>query len=108
MDFIEDRDEITAEYAPGELVEVVQHDGSTIRLRKLAAEYDPTDRIKVMNYLQQRSAAGEVVTGLLYIDSESEDLHRHLNTVETPLNQLGARELCPGSVALERINAALR
>ena len=61
-----------------------------------------------MNYLQQRAAAGEVVTGLLYIDPESEDLHHHLNTVEAPLNQLGTRDLCPGSVALERINASLR
>jgi 2-oxoglutarate ferredoxin oxidoreductase subunit beta len=108
LDFIESREEITADYAAGELVEIAQHDGSLIRLRKLAADYDPTDRIIVMNYLQTRAAAGEVVTGLLYIDPRAEDLHRHLNTVETPLNQLGTRELCPGAVALERINASLR
>src|ERR671910_475583 len=46
LDFIEDRDEITAEYAPGEVVDVPQHDGTVIRMRKLAADYDPTDRIK--------------------------------------------------------------
>jgi 2-oxoglutarate ferredoxin oxidoreductase subunit beta len=108
MDFIESREEITADYAPGDVVEVPQHDGALIRLRKLAADYDPTDRIRVMNYLQQRAAAGEVVTGLLYIDPNAEDLHHHLNTVEAPLNQLGTRELCPGTVALERINASLR
>jgi 2-oxoglutarate ferredoxin oxidoreductase subunit beta len=108
LDFIEGREEITAEYAAGTLVEVVQHDGSRVRLRKLAEEYDPTDRIKAMNYLQQRAAAGEVVTGLLYVDPAAEDLHRHLNTVDTALNQLGDRELCPGAVALERINASLR
>ena len=108
LDFIESREEITAEYAPGEVVQVMQHDGSAIRLRKLAADYDATDRIKVSNYLQQRAAAGEVVTGLLYIDPQAEDLHTHLNTVDGPLNQLGTRELCPGTVALERINAALR
>jgi 2-oxoglutarate ferredoxin oxidoreductase subunit beta len=108
MDFIETRDEITADYAAGTLVEVAQHDGSILRLRKLATDYDPTDRIKAMNYLQQRAAAGEVVTGLLYVDPKAEDLHRHLHTVETPLNQLGTRELCPGSVALERLNASLR
>ena len=102
------REEITADYAPGELVNVTQHDGTVIRLRKLAGDYDPTNRIMAMNYLQQRAAAGEVVTGLLFIDPEAEDLHRHLNTVDTPLNQLGTRELCPGSVALERINASLR
>jgi 2-oxoglutarate/2-oxoacid ferredoxin oxidoreductase subunit beta len=108
MDFIEGRDEITADYAPGELVNVTQHDGTVIRLRKLAGDYHPTDRIKAMNYLQQRAAAGEVVTGLLFIDPEAEDLHKHLNTVDAPLNQLDTRDLCPGSVALERINASLR
>jgi 2-oxoglutarate ferredoxin oxidoreductase subunit beta len=108
LDFIESREEITADYEPGAVVEVPQHDGSIVRLRKLAADYDATDRIKVMNYLQQRAAAGEVVTGLLYIDPHAQDLHHHLNTVGAPLNQLGTRELCPGAVALERINASLR
>jgi len=108
LDFVESREAITADYAPGEVVNVAQHDGSVLRLRKLAAEYDPTDRIKAMNYLQQRAAAGEVVTGLLYVDPQSIDLHEHINTVETPLNQLDVRELCPGSVALDRINAGLR
>ena len=61
--------------------------------------------MKVMSFVQERAAKGEVVTGLLYIDPNAADRHEHLNTVETPLNQLGAGELCPGSVALERINA---
>jgi 2-oxoglutarate ferredoxin oxidoreductase subunit beta len=108
LDFIEGRSEITAEYAPGETVTVTQHDGSILRLHKLAADYDPTDRIKAMNYVLEHTAKGEVVTGLLYVDPQSADLHEHLNTVDTPLNQLGVRELCPGSVALERINASLR
>jgi 2-oxoglutarate ferredoxin oxidoreductase subunit beta len=90
------------------MVTVQQHDGSVLRLRKLATDYDPTDRVKVMNYLNQHAAKGEVVTGLLYVDPEARDLHEHLNTVEQPLNQLDVRELCPGSAALERINASLR
>jgi 2-oxoglutarate ferredoxin oxidoreductase subunit beta len=108
LDFIERRDEITADYAPGTVVTVAQHDGSTLRLRKLAADYDPTDRVRVMNYLQERAVKGEVVTGLLYVKPDSSDLHENLGTVETPLNQLTERELCPGNVALERINASLR
>jgi 2-oxoglutarate ferredoxin oxidoreductase subunit beta len=108
LDFIEGRDEITADYAPGEVVNVPQHDGSVIRLRKLASSYDPTDRIAAMHHLQERGAAGEVVTGLLYIDPNAVDMHEHINTVDTPLNQLGVAELCPGGVALERINASLR
>ena len=108
LDFIESRAEITADYEPGTVTEVRQHDGSVLRLRKLASDYDATDRIKVMNYLQERAAAGEVVTGLLYVDPDSVDLHEHINTVDTPLNQLGARDLCPGAVELDKINASLR
>jgi 2-oxoglutarate ferredoxin oxidoreductase subunit beta len=108
LDFIESREEITADYAPGSVVTVAQHDGSLLRMRKLAADYDATDRIKAMTFLQERAAKGEVVTGLLYVQPDSSDLHENLNTVETPLNQLGERELCPGNVALERINASLR
>lgn len=108
LDVIEGRQEIKADYAPGEIVEVTQHDGSVLRLRKLAPDYDPTNRVRAMNYLQERGEAGELVTGLLYIKPDSSDLHQYLNTVDTPLNQLGERELCPGSVMLERINAALR
>ena len=108
LDFITGREEITTEYAPGTVVTVTQHDGSMLRLRKLHPEYDPTDRLKAMDYIQQRHAKGEVVTGLLYVDPNSSDLHEHLNTVETPLNRLSERDLCPGSVALEKINASLR
>jgi 2-oxoglutarate ferredoxin oxidoreductase subunit beta len=108
LDFIEGREEITADYAPGESVTVYQHDGSALRLKKLAEDYDATDRIKVMNYLQEHAARGEVITGLLYFDSQAEDMHQHINTVDTPLNQLGAKELCPGNAALEKINASLR
>ncbi|MCA3076836.1 MAG: 2-oxoacid:ferredoxin oxidoreductase subunit beta, partial [Rhodocyclaceae bacterium] len=49
-----------------------------------------------------------VVTGLLYVDPDPEDLHQHLNTVEAPLFTLGAAELSPGAATLASINAALR
>jgi 2-oxoglutarate/2-oxoacid ferredoxin oxidoreductase subunit beta len=108
LDFIVGREEITADYAAGTVIDVPQHDGSVVRLRKLAEDYDPTNRIRVMNYLQERAAAGEVVTGLLYVDPEAADLHEHLNTIDTPLNELSERELCPGAAALDKINASLR
>jgi 2-oxoglutarate ferredoxin oxidoreductase subunit beta len=108
LDFITSRDEITTDYAPGTVTTVTQHDGSILRLRKLDPDYDATDRLKAMDYIQQHHARGEVVTGLLYVDPDSSDLHAHLNTVDMPLNRLTERELCPGSVALEKINASLR
>ncbi len=108
IDFFPGREAITTDYEPGSVKDVVQHDGSVLRLRKLHAEYDPSDRLKAMNYLLQQEAAGEIVTGLLYVNPESEDLHAHLNTADVALNRLGAKELCPGSAALEKINASLR
>jgi len=61
-----------------------------------------------MSFLQKHAAKGQIVTGLLYVDPEAEDLHSHLNTVESPLNTLEAADLCPGSAALDKINASLR
>jgi len=61
-----------------------------------------------MTFLQKHAAKGQIVTGLLYIDPDADDLHTHLNTVDTPLNTLDAEALCPGSAALDKINAGLR
>jgi 2-oxoglutarate ferredoxin oxidoreductase subunit beta len=108
IDFFHQREEITTEYAPGSVQEVVQHDGSILRLRKLHSDYDAHNRIMAMNYLQEHHALGEVVTGLLYVEPNADDLHANMNTVERPLNGLGEKELCPGSAALDKINAALR
>ena len=108
LDFITGRNAITVDYEPGSVEVVEQHDGSRVVLRKLSADYDPHDRVKAITYLQERAAAGEVVTGLLYVEEEPGDLHAHLNTVDTPLNLLNEKELCPGSAALDRINAGLR
>jgi len=108
MDVIPPRAPIHVDYAPGTNQAVTQHDGSVLNLHKLSAEYDPRDRNQAMAYLQARHAAGEIVTGLLYIDPEASDLHDNIGTVDTPLNALGDRELVPGAKALADINASLR
>jgi 2-oxoglutarate ferredoxin oxidoreductase subunit beta len=108
LDFITGRAPIKVDYAPGTVEIVEQHDGSQLALRKINAEYDVHDRLAAMNFLQQHASKGQIVTGLLYVEAESEDLHAHLNTVAAPLNALDVKELCPGSAALEKINASLR
>ncbi|WP_340314500.1 2-oxoacid:ferredoxin oxidoreductase subunit beta [Rhizorhabdus argentea] len=108
LDVLLGRAPVTASYEPGSLVEVAQHDGSVLVLRKVAADYDPTDRVGAMSYLHQREAVGEIVTGLLYVDPNAEDLHDALGTVKRPLNALSDRELTPPASALAKINAALR
>jgi len=108
LDFWPSREAISVDYRDGEAVSVQQHDGSILRLRKTHPEYDPTDRIGAMNYIAAHAAKGEVVTGLLYVRPDPEDLHAHLNTVNLPFNSLGESELCPGTGLLEKLNAGLR
>jgi 2-oxoglutarate ferredoxin oxidoreductase subunit beta len=79
-----------------------------LALRKLAADYEIHDRTAALGFLQHHAAKGQIVTGLLYIEPEPEDLHDNLSTVAQPLNALGEKELCPGSAALDKINASLR
>lgn len=108
MDIISPREEITARYPAGTAAMVTLHDGSQMLLKKLAEDYEPRDKIAAMQFLMKHGAAGQVVTGLLYAEDHSDDLHEHIGTVLKPLNTLGDAELCPGSKALAGINAGLR
>jgi 2-oxoglutarate ferredoxin oxidoreductase subunit beta len=108
LDVLTGRAPITVQYAPGTVQVVEQHDGTKLVLRKLDADYDVHDRLAAMSFLQKHAAKGQVVTGLLYVEPDSEDLHAHLNTVDAPLNAIEATDLCPGSAVLDKINAGLR
>jgi 2-oxoglutarate ferredoxin oxidoreductase subunit beta len=108
LDVMVGREEITIDHAPGSVELVTQHDGSILKLRKIAPEHDPTDKLAAMSFMQRHQAHGEIVTGLLYVDPDSEELHDRLETVEQPLNALAERDLCPGSAALAKVNASLR
>src|SRR3974390_2006388 len=52
LDFITTREPIRVDYEPGTVEVVTQHDGSVLRLRKVATDYDVHNRIAAMNYLQ--------------------------------------------------------
>jgi 2-oxoglutarate/2-oxoacid ferredoxin oxidoreductase subunit beta len=108
MDFVPMMREITTTYEAGDVNDLVMHDGSVIRLHKLAKDWDPFDRISAANALQRAKQTGEILTGLLYMNRDAADLHQTLNTSETPLNALPLESLCPGSDALDRLNASLR
>jgi len=108
LDYMPVREEIVDEAGPGSVTTVKLHDGGAIRVRRVAADYDPHNKVAVMGYLEAAREAGEVVTGLLYLDESVADLHDGQNTVERPLNALADAELVPGSAALAKLNAALR
>jgi 2-oxoglutarate ferredoxin oxidoreductase subunit beta len=84
------------------------HDGSLIQLQKLAEDWDPQNRQSAMNAMHHAKQKGEILTGLLYLNTETKDLHHILKTVPEPLNILNEAQLCPGNKALQEINAGFR
>ncbi len=107
-DFVPPLTEITASYEGGAARDVTMHDGSVVRFRKVPEDYDPTDRDTVYAYLRERQKAGELPTGLLFIETGSEEMHETLDTVDRRLFDLPFDELCPGADALEEIQARFR
>jgi 2-oxoglutarate ferredoxin oxidoreductase subunit beta len=108
VDFVPEMQPITASYAEGSTEDIEMHDGGHLLLRKLEKDWNPYDRLSAMNAVKLAQQRGEMLTGLLYIDEETSDLHQILGTVEKPLNSLREAELCPGSAALETLNKGLR
>ncbi len=108
LDYAPMMKEITTTYEAGSVNDLVMHDGTTIRLHKLAKDWDPFNQVSAVNAMQRAKQTGEILTGLLYINEDSADLHEMINTTDRPLNSLSNAELCPGSEALEKLNASLR
>ena len=102
-DFIPHRTAVTATIPTDGVQTVAMHDGSELHFRSVPPDYDPTDRVSVTHYLQDRRDAGEVVTGILYVDEDAPSLHELGNTTETPLVKVPYEALCPGSRALAEI-----
>jgi 2-oxoglutarate/2-oxoacid ferredoxin oxidoreductase subunit beta len=107
LDYVEPKEEITVDYAEGATADIELHDGSRLLMSKLGAQHDPRDADAALMTIRTNAAKGTVTTGLLYIDQTQRDMHDILATDARPLNALPMSELCPGSKALEAINARL-
>ena len=107
-DFVPRRDEITTDYEAGSLQNVMLHDGSWVKLRKLAEDYDPTNRDAAYAYVREHQKKGEVVTGLLYLNGDSQDVHQQNDTVGVPLYNMPHDQLCPGNDALQKLMSQFR
>jgi 2-oxoglutarate ferredoxin oxidoreductase subunit beta len=107
-DFVAPREEITTDYDAGSVKSVMLHDGAWVRLRKLATDYDPTDRDKAYGYIRDRQRAGEILTGLLYVAADSKDMHEQSETVPRPLVELPFEQLCPGNAELQKLQTRFR
>ena len=79
-----------------------------MRLRKLAEDYDATDRDLAYRQIRDRQKAGEVVTGLLYLSPDSKDMTEQNEMVDAPVYNLPFETLCPGNAELQKLQARFR
>jgi 2-oxoglutarate ferredoxin oxidoreductase subunit beta len=103
VSFVPYFEDISIEYEPGTTREVSLHDGSKLYLKKLAEDYDPTDKLQAVRVLQETMSRGEYATGLLYVEPEKKDFCSLLNLVDEPLAQLPLERVRPSREALEEI-----
>ena len=108
VDFIPPRDEITVDYEDGNSIEVELHDGNIVRLSKPEKDWNPFDKNSSFTKMLEAKDRGLILTGLLYINKDTPDLHEKIQTSRTPLNQLTQDDLCPGPEILESINQSFR
>lgn len=108
FDFIPLMQEITTEYPHGTATPVALHDGSIINLYKREDKEIISSRRQAIAALEETKEDEQILTGILYLDPDSQDTHEILGTTDTPLNTFGEKELCPGNDVLQAYNDSLR
>jgi 2-oxoglutarate ferredoxin oxidoreductase subunit beta len=101
--FVQSYEQIEVDYAPGEVREVPMHDGSRILLKKLEEDYDPSDTVQALQRLHRANAAGQMLTGLVFLRPEKKSFISLLNMTDRPLYTLNEAETRPPREALEKI-----
>jgi 2-oxoglutarate/2-oxoacid ferredoxin oxidoreductase subunit beta len=108
LDYVPFFEEISVDIPEGEAMDVQMHDGSHLRIRKLSRDYNPTDRIAALSTLEEAHGKGEVLTGVLYINTEKPTFVDLLNLDDAPLSTLPQSKTRPGKQVLETVMEELR
>lgn len=105
--YVPPAEEILVDYQEGEATEVTLHDGSSVVLKKLAKDYDPTNRTEAMRILEEANANSWLITGLIYIDLDPPSLFERYNLTDEPLNRLTEERLRPSRETIDELNAMM-
>jgi 2-oxoglutarate ferredoxin oxidoreductase subunit beta len=103
LDYVPAFEDISVEIAEGEVREVEMHDGSRLRIKKLGRDYDPTDKFTALQALEEAGKNGEVLTGVLYVDTGKPHFLDLLNMIEEPLSTLPESRVRPSRQVLDKI-----
>ena len=108
ISFVPFFEDIAVEYEPGTTTEVQMHDGSKLFLKKVAEQYDPTDKARALELIRETEHRGEFATGILYIEPAKHDFTTMLNLVDEPLSTLPLERVRPGREVLDSIMETLK
>jgi 2-oxoglutarate ferredoxin oxidoreductase subunit beta len=108
LDFVPSYEDIEVEIAEGEVRDVRMHDGSTLRIKKLDRDYDPTVKLNALAALEAAEKRHEVLTGVLYVNTEKPTFFDMLNVMDEPLATLPQSMTRPPKAALEEVMEELR
>jgi 2-oxoglutarate/2-oxoacid ferredoxin oxidoreductase subunit beta len=108
VSFVPAFEEISVDYEEGTSVNVTMHDGSQLRLRKLENDYDPTNRITAVKRIMEAHAAGDVLTGVFYVNAQAPSFIDMLNMTDSPLATLPESITRPPKSVLDKCMEELR
>jgi 2-oxoglutarate ferredoxin oxidoreductase subunit beta len=108
LDFVPFFEDISVEIPEGEVRDVQMHDGSHLRIRKLQRDFDVTDRFKALQALEETEARGEVLTGVLYLNTSKPTFLDLLNLTDEPVATLPESKVRPPKSVLDTVMEELR
>jgi 2-oxoglutarate ferredoxin oxidoreductase subunit beta len=108
LDFVPYFEDISVDIPEGEVRDIQMHDGSHLRIRKLALDFDPTNRLNALTVLEESEAKGEVLTGVLYLNTTKPTFLEQLNLVDQPVATLPESRVRPTQAVLDAVMEELR
>jgi 2-oxoglutarate ferredoxin oxidoreductase subunit beta len=108
LDFVPHFEDIEVEIPEGRVMDVTMHDGSHLRIRKLERDFDPTNRLAALAALEEAEAKGEVLTGVLYVNTHKPTFTELLNICDEPLGTLPEAKTRPRRTVLDQAMEELR
>ena len=108
LNFVPHFENIAVDYDEGTTANVTMHDGSTLLLRKLEHHYDPTNKAAAIQRVMQSHEAGEVLTGVLYLNTTAPNFLDMINMTDRPLATLPQDVTRPSREVLEECMEELR
>ena len=108
LDYVPFFEEIAVDIPEGTAMDVRMHDGSLLRIRKLERDYDPTNRRAALEALEEAESKHEVLTGVLYVNTDKPTFVDQLNLEDVPLATLPQSKTRPAQSVLDTVMEELR